>query len=62
MSGDLFLSLGLNHNLSFVQYNVQSIINKLDVLYAELSEVEILAFMETSLNPGVHDDELVLQC
>ncbi|MCG8113035.1 MAG: reverse transcriptase domain-containing protein [Candidatus Thiodiazotropha taylori] len=61
LSGDLFSSLALNHNLSFVQYNVQSIINKLDVLHAELFEVDILAFTETWLHPGIPDDELMLQ-
>ncbi|MCG8047724.1 MAG: reverse transcriptase domain-containing protein [Candidatus Thiodiazotropha endolucinida] len=59
--GDFFPSLSLNHNLSFVQYNVQSIINKLDLLHAELFEVDILAFTETWLNPGTPDDELFLQ-
>ncbi|MCG8075584.1 MAG: endonuclease/exonuclease/phosphatase family protein [Candidatus Thiodiazotropha taylori] len=61
MSGDILQSLSLNHNLSFVQYNVQSIINKLDVLHAELFEVDILAFTETWLNPSIPDDELLLQ-
>ncbi|MCG7877683.1 MAG: endonuclease/exonuclease/phosphatase family protein [Candidatus Thiodiazotropha taylori] len=35
--------------------------NKLDLLHAELFEVDILAFTETWLNPGTPDDELFLQ-
>ena len=34
MSNSLFNSLNLSHNLSFVHYNVQSILTKLDTLYA----------------------------
>ena len=34
-------SLNLSHNLSFVHYNVQSILNKLDILEAELFEFDI---------------------
>ena len=49
MSTDVFSSLSLSHNLSFVQYNVQSILNKLDILQAELFEVDILSFTETWL-------------
>ena len=36
VSIDVFSHVNLNHNLSFDQYNVQSILNKLDVLQAEL--------------------------
>ena len=35
-SNDIFSHLSLNHNLSFVQYYVQSIVNKLDIIQAEL--------------------------
>ena len=47
MSSGFFNSLSLNHNLSFVHYNVQSILDKLDVLHTELFEFDILAFTET---------------
>ena len=36
----------LSKHLSFVHYNVQSIIPKLDVLYTELCDFDILAFSE----------------
>ena len=61
MSTDIFSSLNFSHNLSFVQYNVQSILNKLDVLQAELFEFDILAFSETWLSQSVTSDDLLLQ-
>ena len=46
------------HHLSFVQYNVQSIYNKLDILSAELLEFDIMAFTETWLHPGIPNEDL----
>ena len=60
-SNNSLRSLNLSHNLSFVHYNVQSILNKLDILEAELFELDILAFTETWLNPTVQSDDLVFQ-
>ena len=60
-SNNSLRSLNLSHNLSFVHYNVQSILNKLDILEAELFEFDILAFSETWLNPTVQSDDLVFQ-
>ena len=48
------------HLLSFVQYNVQSIYNKQDVLSIELSEFDILAFTESWLHPCILDEDLKL--
>ena len=45
-----------NH-LSTVHYNVQSIRNKVDILYTEFSESDIVSFSETWLNP-LPDDKL----
>ena len=61
ISTDVFTHLNLNHNLSFVQYNVQSIVNKLDVLQAELFEIDILSFTETWLNPDISTEDIMLQ-
>lgn len=61
MSNSLFSSLNLSHNLSFVHYNVQSILTKLDTLYAELYGFDILAFTETWLNPSVGSCDLLLE-
>ena len=60
-SNNSLRSPNLSHNLSFVHYNVQSILNKLDLLEAELFEFDILAFTETWLNPTVQSDDLVFQ-
>ena len=61
MSFDIFNSFNLNHHLSFVHYNVQSLLNKLEILHAELFEFDILAFTETWLSPTTLIDDLLLQ-
>ena len=53
-------TLNINHHLSFVHYNVQSILPKLDILHAELFEFDILAFSETWLSSITPDDDLIL--
>ena len=58
-SNNSLRSLNLSHNLSFVHYNVQSILNKLYILEAELFEFDILAFTATWLNPTVQSDARV---
>ena len=47
MTSSIIKSLNLNHHLSFVHYNVQSITSKLDVLYTELLDFDLLDFSET---------------
>ena len=61
MSSTVFNSLTLNQNLSFVHYNVQSILPKIDLLHAELIEFDILAFSETWLHPDIDTDNLLLE-
>ena len=61
LSTDVFSLLNLSNNLSFVQYNVQSVLNKLDVLQAELFEIDILSFTETWLSPDIPTEDLMLQ-
>ena len=53
-------SLNLSRHLSFVHYNIQSIVPKLDILTAELSDFDILAFSETWLSPTVTSEELFI--
>ena len=60
LSSSILNSLTTGHNLSFVHYNVQSILNKLDILQAELSEFDILAFTETWLSPQTDTADLDL--
>ena len=59
--GPSFSSISLNLNLSFVHYNVQSIVNKLDILHAQLLDFDNLAFTETWLSPAVSTNDLMLQ-
>ena len=61
MSATIFSSLNTSHNLSFVHYNVQSILPKLEILHAELFEFDILAVTETWLSPTDDSDDLLLQ-
>lgn len=60
MSAMIFSSLNTSNNLSFVHYNVQSILPKLEILHAELIEFDILAFTETWLSPTDNPDDLLL--
>lgn len=57
----VFDSLNLDYYLSFVQYNVQSIAPKLDILHAELHSFDILAFTETWLSASTLTNDLLLQ-
>ncbi|MEW8547259.1 MAG: endonuclease/exonuclease/phosphatase family protein, partial [Candidatus Thiodiazotropha sp.] len=57
-SSSILNSINLSRHLSFVHYNIQSIVPKLDTLIAELSDFDILAFSETWLNPTITCEEL----
>ena len=52
--------LNIPHHLSFVHYNVQSILTKFDLLTADLADFDILAFSETWLRPEVLTDSILL--
>ena len=60
LSASVFDSLSLSHHLSFVHYNVQSILSKLDILHAELIDFDILAFTETWLSQSTSTEDLHL--
>ena len=51
----------LCNHLSFVHYNVQSLVPKLDILGAELLEFDVLAFTETWLNSSYTSDDIRLE-
>jgi hypothetical protein len=53
-------TFSISHHLSFVHLNVQSIRHKLDILYSELVDFDILAFSETWLNNTISSDDLKL--
>ena len=61
MSSTIFNSLNTSHNLSFVHYNVQSILSKLETLHTELTEFDMLAFSETWLNASTEANDLLLE-
>ena len=48
----------LSKHLSFIHYNVQSILPKFDILFTELCDFDILAFSETWLNASITDDDI----
>ena len=47
---DLYNFLNYPNHLSTVHYNVQSIRNKVDILYTEFSQFDVISFSETWLN------------
>ncbi|MES9883416.1 MAG: reverse transcriptase family protein [Sedimenticola sp.] len=49
----------IKHKLSIVHYNVQSFLHKKDILYAELSDFDILCFTETWLSAEISSDDLL---
>ena len=53
--------LNQNHHLSFVHYNVQSLLPKIDLLQAELHNFDIIALTETWLHAGIDTEELMLR-
>ena len=53
-------TLNLSKHVSFVQYNMQSIIHKLDILSTVLSELDILAFSETWFHSGISTTDLFI--
>ncbi|MCG8046489.1 MAG: reverse transcriptase domain-containing protein [Candidatus Thiodiazotropha endolucinida] len=61
VSSAIFESLSSSHSLSFIHYNVQSIISKLEILHTELIDFDILAFSETWLSASVDNDDLFIQ-
>ena len=60
-SASVLSPISLSRHLSFVHYNVQSIVPKLDVLLTELYDFDILAFSETWFSPAVSEDSIALQ-
>lgn len=50
----------IQNHLSFVHLNVQSIEHKLDILFSELCDFDILAFSETWLKSSISTEDLLL--
>ena len=56
-------SLGsvLDHSLSILHLNVQSILPKIDILRAEMQMYDVLVFTESRLSDSMNDDEINIQ-
>jgi len=52
-------NLSATNHLSFVHYNVQSLVHKLDILNTGLHEFDIIAFSETWLNDSVLSSDIM---
>ena len=59
-SGSASSYLNISRHLSFLHYNIQSILPKLNLITAELSDFDILAFSETWLQPDNLTDSILL--
>ena len=57
-STDIHSFLNLHH-LSTVHYNVQSLKNKIGILYAEFSQFDVISFSETWLNDDCPTNDLL---
>ena len=60
MSTSILNSSLISNHFSFVHYNVQSLASKLDILYSELCDFDVLAFSETWLSPATETGDLQL--
>ena len=61
ISSTFINSVNISHHLSFVHYNVQSLVSKLDVLHAELFHFDNLNCTETWLNSSFSTNDIRLQ-
>ena len=50
----------LHGNLSLVHYNVQSVVNKIDIIEPELSNFSLISLTETWLNNTVSNEDIQL--
>lgn len=51
----------LQGNLSMVHYNVQSLVNKVDILESEFSHFDVISLTETWLNSSISDLDILFQ-
>ncbi|XP_060607755.1 uncharacterized protein LOC132759899 [Ruditapes philippinarum] len=62
MSLDLASLMSSGSCLSVLQYNVQSLLSKIEILTTEFSMFDVLAFSETWLNPSVSNSDIYIPC
>ena len=53
------ISKSCSSNISIVHYNVQSFLNKKDILYAELHHFDVVAFSETWLTNNTNNEDIL---
>ena len=57
------MNLSRKHQyFSIIQYNVQSLLPKLDIIESELSKFDIVAITETWLDETISDNDISLTC
>jgi hypothetical protein len=49
------------HHLSFIHYNIQSLMQKIDVLYTGLRDFDIIGFTETWLNSSISSTDILFE-
>ena len=54
-----FSDLELKNKFSVVHYNVQSILNKVDIIQSELQQFDVISLTETWLDNTISDDEII---
>ena len=54
-----FSDLELKNKFSVVHYNVQSILNKVDIIQSELQQFDVISLTETWLDNSISDDEII---
>ena len=54
-------TINQTHHLSFIHYNVQSLMPKLDLIQTELHNFDVIALTETWLHPGIGADEIAFE-
>ena len=54
-----FSDLELKNKFSVVHYNVQSILNKVDIIQSELQQYDVISLTETWLDNTISDDEIL---
>ena len=57
-----FSDLELKNKFSVVHYNVQSIINKVDIIQSELQQFDVISLTEIWLDNTLSDDEIIFNC
>ena len=60
-NSDIYKFLNFPNHLSIVQYNVQSLLHKVDIISSELSCFDVIALTETWLSSAISSDDIHLE-